>query len=218
MGSLMNVAAVFDKIARKAGEWASWVIIPLIIIIVIDVTSRKLQFVKEWAAEITINYGYSPSFIMQDLEWHIHGFLLLFTFGFGYLYNSHVRVDVFREHASRLRQVKIETIGLVVGAIPFLLVMIYYSWVMTAASYGQGEGSESQVGIGMRWIIKSALIFGFSLCLSAVIATLLRCIAYLMATEDQRLEIEETLQFLTGEDALAKMILEENQSSEEAKQ
>jgi TRAP-type mannitol/chloroaromatic compound transport system permease small subunit len=101
MNSYMKVASVFDKIARKAGEYASWIIIPLILIIVMDVISRKLDFVKSWAADITIAYGYSPSFIMQDLEWHLHGVLLLFTFGFGYLYNSHVRVDIFRENASR---------------------------------------------------------------------------------------------------------------------
>ena len=215
MSALMNLAQKFDTIARRAGEWASWMIIPLILIIVFDVISRKVQFIKNWAADITIEYGFSPSFIMQDLEWHIHGIILLFTFGFGYLYNSHVRVDIFRENVSRRGQVKIETAGLLLGAIPFLLVMIYYSWIMTSASYAQGEGSESQVGIGMRFIIKSALIFGFALCLSACLATLLRCISYLRAKDDtEREQVEAELQFLTGEDALANLILEQNKEVE----
>ncbi len=217
MNSYLKVASVFDKIARKAGEYASWIIIPLILVIVMDVVSRKLDFVKSWAADITIAYGFSPSFIMQDLEWHLHGVLLLFTFGFGYLYNSHVRVDIFRENASRRGQVKIETFGLIIGAIPFLLVMMYYSWIMTYSSFTQGEGSESQVGIGYRFIIKGALVIGFALCLSAVIATLLRCIAYLRADADEIPTIEKELQFLTGEDAMATLILQQNEESLEGK-
>jgi TRAP-type mannitol/chloroaromatic compound transport system permease small subunit len=217
MSSYLKVASVFDKIARKAGEYASWIIIPLILVIVMDVVSRKLDFVKSWAADITIAYGFSPSFIMQDLEWHLHGVLLLFTFGFGYLYNSHVRVDIFRENASRRGQVKIETFGLIIGAIPFLLVMMYYSWIMTYSSFTQGEGSESQVGIGYRFIIKGALVIGFALCLSAVIATLLRCIAYLRADADEIPTIEKELQFLTGEDAMATLILQQNEESLEGK-
>lgn len=214
MSSMMNLAQKLDAFARRAGELASWLIVPLILIIVFDVISRKVQFIKNWAADITIEYGFSPSFIMQDLEWHIHGVILLFTFGFGYLYNSHVRVDIFRENASRRGQVKIETLGLLIGAIPFLLVMIYYSWIMTSASFSQGEGSESQVGIGMRFIIKSALIFGFAICLMACIATLIRCVSYLRAKSDEeRDQIEKELQFLTGEDAMANLILEQNKEA-----
>ena len=45
----------------------------------------------------------------------MHGALLLLTFGFGYIFNSHVRVDIFREkRLARRKQVKVETFGLTI--------------------------------------------------------------------------------------------------------
>ncbi|MEM7237565.1 MAG: TRAP transporter small permease subunit [Pseudomonadota bacterium] len=209
MDSILKIAGIFDKIARGVGKFASWLIIPLILFIIFDVVTRKIDLIKEYSAEITIEYGYSISFILQDLEWHFHGALLLLTFGFGYLYNSHVRVDIFREMATRRRQVWIETLGLLIFAIPFLLVMIKFSVDMTWASWTQGEGSESQVGLGWRWIIKSFLVSGFALALIAVLATLFRCISYLFGTDKQSREAEEAIQFFTDSVVLPKVEFDE---------
>ena len=214
MNLLLRTANALDRFARSTGEWASWLILPLIFIIMFDVITRKIDFIKEKSAEITIEYGYSLSFIFQDLEWHIHGVLLLLTFGYGYLRNAHVRVDIFREMASRRGQVKIEVLGLIICAIPFLLVMIYYSWIMTYASYTQGEGSESQVGIGMRFIIKSFLIIGFSVALAAVIAVLLRCFVYLRGDELDRREVSSELLFLGGHEEPLVMSIEPGQDTD----
>ncbi len=200
MSALLRIASVLDRFARSIGEWASWLILPLIFLIMFDVITRKINFIKERSAEITIEYGFSVSFIFQDLEWHVHGALLLLTFGYGYLKNAHVRVDIFREMATRRGQVWIETLGLIICAIPFLLVMIYYSWVMTQASFLQGEGSESQVGLGMRYIIKSFLIIGFTVALAAALATLLRCFSSLFGDDWDRREAEEDLPCLGGHD------------------
>ncbi len=200
MSVMLRIASVLDRFARSIGEWASWLILPLIFLIMFDVITRKINFIKERSADITIEYGFSVSFIFQDLEWHVHGALLLLTFGYGYLKNAHVRVDIFREMATRRGQVWIETLGLIICAIPFLLVMIYYSWIMTQASFLQGEGSESQVGLGMRYIIKSFLIIGFTVALAAAVATLLRCFSSLFGDDWDRSEAEEDLPFLGGHD------------------
>ena len=143
--------------------------------------------------------------------------LMLLTFGFGYLYNSHVRVDIFREMASRRGQVWIETFGLLICAIPFLAIMIYFSWIMASSSFLQNEGSESQVGIGQRWIIKSFLVLGFVVALSAVLATLLRCFAFLFGSPADRDQAEEEIQFLADDDELAKLILEQNKQGDAPK-
>ena len=56
---------------------ASWLILPLVFIVMVDVITRKIQWIKEASAEITVEYGFSISFIAQDLQWHIHGVLLI---------------------------------------------------------------------------------------------------------------------------------------------
>jgi len=174
-----------------------------------DVITRKIDYIKEHSADITINYGFSVSFILQDLQWHVHGALLLLTFGFGYLLNAHVRVDIFRENLSRRRQVWVETCGLIICAIPFLLLMIWYSYKMTEASFLQWEGSESQVGLGWRWFIKSFLIWGFIIAILAAIATLLRCLCYLFGDYESQAIAEDDLQFFTDVETMPKVVLEE---------
>ena len=210
MYALLSLANVLDRISRNVGKFASWLILFLIFLIMFDVITRKIDFIKDRSADITMEYGFSVSFILQDLQWHVHGALLLLTFGFGYLYNSHVRVDIFRENVSRRKQVWIETIGLLVCAIPFLALMIWFSWVMASSSYAQGEGSESQVGLGWRFIIKSFLIWGFGIALIAAVATLLRCIAYLFGDEEQQVIAEEQLQFFTDIDVLPHIELDDD--------
>lgn len=208
MGGLLSAAAVMDRIARGVGKLASWLILPLIAMIMFDVITRKIHFINQWSAEITMSQGYSISFILQDLEWHLHGVLLLLTFGFGYLMDAHVRVDIFREHLGRRKQAWLEGVGLAIGGIPFVLVMIWFAWVMTQASWLQGEGSESQVGMGMRYIIKSFLIWGFLVLLLAAVATLFRCIAYLFGDFEDQAAAEEEIQFFTSVEHLPKVVLD----------
>ena len=193
------------------GKTTSWIILPLIAMIMFDVITRKIELIKVRNAEITETYGFSVSFILQDLQWHVHGILLLMTLGFGYMLNAHVRVDIFRESASRRRQAWIESFGITIFAIPFLIVMIGFSWDFFYASFKGWEGSESMVGLGWRWIIKSFLIWGFCVAFLAVISTLLRCLHFLHGDEEAQAEAEAELQFFTDADALPKLILAQSQ-------
>ena len=209
MATLLRLADVLDRISRGVGKLASWLILPLIAMIMFDVVTRKIDFIKAWSAQFTMEYGISVSFILQDLEWHLHGALLLLTFGYGYLLNAHVRVDIFREHLGRRRQAWLELWGLLFFGIPFLLVMIWFAWTMTSASWAQGEGSESQVGLGMRYIIKSFLVWGFFFALLATVATLFRCIAYLFGDYEDQAIAEDDLQFFTDVETLPKVVLDD---------
>ncbi|MEM7188624.1 MAG: TRAP transporter small permease subunit, partial [Pseudomonadota bacterium] len=179
---------------------------------------RKIEYIKVQNAWVTENYGFSVSFILQDFQWHLHGVLLLMTFGFGYVMNAHVRVDIFREMASRRGQVKIETFGLTILALPFMMVMIGFSWDLFYASFKGWEGSESMVGLGWRWIIKSFLIWGFCVAMMAALGMLARCIMFLFGDEEDQAIAEDTIPFFTDADELAKLILEENRDAKEGGQ
>jgi len=210
---LQRISDVCGGIATFIGKLASWIIVPLIFVIMFDVVTRKIEYIKIRNAEITETYGFSVSFILQDFQWHLHGVLLLMTFGFGYMLNAHVRVDIFREMASRRGQAVIEAAGLTIMAIPFMIVMIGFSWDLFYASFRGWEGSESMVGLGWRWIIKSFLIWGFCVALLAAVATLLRCVNYLYGSYEEQSVAEDSLQFFTDNDSLPKLILEQNEGA-----
>ncbi|SDF09267.1 MULTISPECIES: TRAP transporter small permease subunit [Thalassobaculum] len=194
MGALLSVAGLLDGIARWIGKTIGWIMIPLILVIIFDVITRKIDFTRLLFAEYTAASGYSVSTILQDLQWHFHAALLMLTFGFGYLANAHVRVDVFRELLSRRPQAWIEICGLIFFGFPFVVLMIFYAYQMTELSFHQGEGSESMTGIGQRWFIKSFMLWGFIVTMMAILATLFRLIAYLFGDQDAQDEAQEGLE------------------------
>lgn len=212
MGALLSVAGLLDRIARSIGKTVGWIMIPLILVIIFDVITRKLDFTRLLFAGYTATSGVSVSTILQDLQWHFHAVLLMMTFGFGYLANAHVRVDVFRELLPRRPQAWIEVFGLVFFGFPFVVLMIWYSFQMTELSFHQGEGSESMTGIGQRWFIKSFLLWGFIVLMMAILATLFRLIAYLFGDQDAQEEALEGLEIFAEESeelAAARRLAEE---------
>jgi len=216
MGALLNLASVFDRIARNVGKLAGWIILPLIFVIIFDVVTRKVDFIRLYFSDFSINYGYSISTMLQDLEWHLHGVLLLMTFGFGYLMNAHVRVDIFRENLSRVGQAWLEFLGLVFMALPFLLLMLYYTGRFVIISIGQGEGSESMTGIPWRYVIKSFFFFGLVIVTMATIATLARVATYLFGTPDERHRAHQDLAIFAHEDPASKALEEARAATERA--
>jgi TRAP-type mannitol/chloroaromatic compound transport system permease small subunit len=204
MGFLLNFANVFDRIARSVGKAAGWIILALIFVIMFDVITRKIDVIRLFFADFTIEYGYSISTILQDLEWHLHGVLLLLTFGFGYLMNTHVRVDIFRENFSRKGQAWMEFWGILLLALPFMLLMLFFAWRFAAISWHQGEGSESMTGIPWRYVVKSFMFIGFSVATIAILATLARLIAYLFGSPDAKHSAHQALAIFAHEDPEAK--------------
>lgn len=199
MTALLRIARALDSVTRTIGKLIGWIMLPLIFVIMFDVITRKIDYTRILFAGYTADSGVSVSTILQDLQWHFHGALLLLTFGFGYLANAHVRVDVFRELLQRRTQAWLELVGLIILGIPFIFLMIYYSVDMTYLSFTQGEGSESLTGIGQRWIIKSGLVIGFIILLFAVVATIIRLCALLFGDPVQHHEALDTLEIFTDD-------------------
>lgn len=216
MESLLKVADRLDGLARRAGKAAGWLILLLILVIMFDVLTRKLDATRLFFAGITAEQGVSVSTVLQDFQWHIHGVLLMLTFGFGYLANAHVRVDIFREMLSRRAQAWLELILMVLLGLPFLAMMILYSWDLAYISYTQGEGSESLTGIGTRWVIKTCMLIGFVLLACAALATIIRLVATLWGSLEQREKAMRDLAiFSDASDELEKARLEAERLIEE---
>lgn len=193
MTFILEISRFFDRIARSIGKLVGWLMIPLIIVIMFDVITRKLDITRLYFSDMTMEYGFSVSTIVQDMEWHLHAAILLLSFGFGYLANAHVRVDVFRELLPRRQQAWLELLGIVFLAIPFLTLLIVYGYDLFAISWQQNEHSESMTGLNWRWFIKFFVPVGFVLALLAVLATLGRIVAYLYGSE---FDAEDALEVL----------------------
>ena len=47
MRKLLEIADVCEWFPQKAGKLGAWLIVPLIIVIMYDITTRKLQFIQQ---------------------------------------------------------------------------------------------------------------------------------------------------------------------------
>ena len=78
------------------GRFGSWFIIPLVLITAFDVTLRKTGKVQIWMVE-NISWVFGST-ILQEMEWHSHTVMFTLVLGYGYIWNTHVRVDLVREN------------------------------------------------------------------------------------------------------------------------
>lgn len=178
------------------GRWASWFIVPLVLVTVLDVVARKLTFraddgsvygLQIWLKEYVSRYFEST--LLQELEWHLHTVLFALVLGFGTIYNTHVRVDLVRDHVSFRKKIWIEFLGLTCFMIPYLLLVIYFasSWVMD--SYKVGEISASTVGLSHRWVVKGILVAGLCVATLAGVAVWLQVATLLWGHNVKRFKL-----------------------------
>ncbi|NQV99874.1 MAG: hypothetical protein HQ483_09280 [Rhodospirillales bacterium] len=214
-----------------AGRFGSWFILPLVLITVFDLGLRKTGEFQLWLID-----NVSPIFgstLLQELEWHSHTVLFTLVLGYGYIWNTHVRVDLVRENLHFRKKLWLEFIGLTFFFIPYLCILVYFASIYAYDAFMISEVSASLVGLSHRWIIKSFLVAGIIVSISAGVAVWLQLIIALFGPQNNRfpmmtvewpedegsmIEGKERLDFEKTEDILAKRTreLKERVAAEEA--
>jgi len=181
---MLRACESLRRFVDVTGRFGSWFIIPLVIITVFDVLLRKTGEVQLWMVE-----NLSPVFgstLLQELEWHSHTVLFTLVLGYGYIWNTHVRVDLVRENLAFRKKVWLEFIGLTFFFIPYLCVLTYFATVYAYDSWAISEISASQVGLSHRWIIKSVLVMGIFVSILAGVAVWLQLTVALFGQRNLR--------------------------------
>lgn len=180
----LRISDALRTFVDRVGRAGSWLILPVVIITVLDATARKIPKVHIWVVENVSRYFGST--IIQELEWHFHTGLFALVLGYGFIHNTHVRVDLIRENLSLRNKAWLEFWGLSLFMMPFLGIIIWFAvdWIHT--SYVLGEISASQVGLTHRWIIKSVLLAGLCVALVSGVAVWLQMVVVLWGPQDMR--------------------------------
>jgi TRAP-type mannitol/chloroaromatic compound transport system permease small subunit len=187
MPGMVNLMMVIQKYVDAIGRWGSLLVVPLVLITMWDVVSRKVIWVQIFLVEHVS--GLFSSTLLQELEWHFHTGLFALVLGYGYIHNRHVRVDLVREHLSLRAQAWIEFVGVSVLMIPYCAVMIYFASKYAVDSYMTNEISASLVGLPNRWIIKSVFLVGIISAFFSGIAVWLQTYVVLFGPKDLRFQL-----------------------------
>ena len=190
---LLRLSNALRAIVDFVGRWASWFLVPLVLVTVVDVVARKLTFhaadgtvygLQIWLKEYVSRYFEST--LLQELEWHLHTVLFALVLGFGTIYNTHVRVDLVRDNVGFRKKIWIEFLGLTCFMIPYLLLVIWFASSWVVESYKVGEISASTVGLSHRWVIKGILVTGLCVATLAGIAVWLQVAVLIWGDRSRR--------------------------------
>ena len=202
---MLKLSEFLRRFVDRVGRFGSWFAMPMILITALDLTIRKTKFIRiqgdPW--QIWLRENISPVFdstLLQELEWHSHTALFALVLGFGYVWNTHVRVDLVRENLNFKKKAWLEFIGITIFLVPFTCIIIYFSYMYTIDSWALnrhdgcawwqcGEISASLVGLSHRWMIKAVLVFGLVVALLAGIAVWLQVAIALFGPKHWRFDL-----------------------------
>jgi len=153
----IKLAERLRRVVDWVGRFGTWFILPLVLITCYDVTLRKLKFFYVWVLENFGRIWIFESTLLQELEWHMHTVLFALVLGYGYIHNTHVRVDLVRERLPFRRKAWLEFLGTTLFLIPYTLTVIWFASIHAYDAYMSGEISASLVGLSHRWIIHTVL-------------------------------------------------------------
>ena len=189
----VRVAGRLRQFVDFIGRCGAWLSLPVIAVTCLDVIGRKLAYEDDegltHSAQIWLanNVGrFFESTILQELEWHFHAGLFALVLGYGVVYNTHVRIDLIRDHLQFRKKAWLEFVGLTFFMLPYCVLVIWFAFDYTYSSYSVSEISASTVGLSHRWIIKSVLVFGLMVAVISGIAAWLQVVTILWGPRELR--------------------------------
>jgi len=149
-----------DCALLRLGELSAWLWLALLVVIV---------------GNVVLRYALGEGRIeLEELQWHLYSIAFLIGLAHAFVHDDHIRVDVLYERLSLPMRAWIELYGIVLLLLPFIALVLIYSFPFVLASWRAGEVSQAPGGLPLRWAIKAVLPLSFALLLAATLARLSR--------------------------------------------
>lgn len=110
---------------------------------------------------------------LLDAQWHLLVISGLLPAGIVWVRDRHVRVDFIYQSMGPAARARIDLVGNLVFAAPFLVLVLPASWDFMLRAWTSDEGSRND-GLNDLWMIKAVLPFGLALLALAVLADTIR--------------------------------------------
>lgn len=153
----------------------------------VDSSVRKIGHVVCWAnavliaviiTQVVLRYGFGAGKVaLEELQWHLYALAVMMGVSYAQATNSHIRVDVIASRLSLRTVHRWEVFGILVFALPFVVVVFVHSLDFLAESWRVGERSDAPLGLPWRWVIKSVIPISFGLLGLTLLGRLVRELA-----------------------------------------
>ncbi len=164
MTSLLSLSQWIDRISTWAGKLTMWLILATTLISAGNALVRK--------------FFNSSSNGLLEIQWYLFAAVFMLGAGFGFLKNSHVRIDFISSRLSDRARNWIDVVGIIVVLIPFCIISISLGWPFFYQTFVSGEMSQNAGGL-IRWPAYGLIPLGFALLLAQAFSELIKRIAFL---------------------------------------
>ncbi len=164
MPLLLKLSRLIDGLSTRIGRFTMWLILATTVISAGNAIVRKA-------------FNASSNSLLE-IQWYLFAAVFMLGAGYGFLKNSHVRIDFVSARLSPRTRNWIDVGGIVLVLIPFCLICIALSWPMFTQAYASGEMSQNAGGL-LRWPVDALMPLGFALLLLQALSELLKRVLFL---------------------------------------
>ncbi|MBX9960967.1 MAG: TRAP transporter small permease subunit [Burkholderiaceae bacterium] len=164
MQRLIQLSRLIDGLSTRIGRLTMWLILATTLISAGNAIVRKAFSTSSNA--------------LLEIQWYLFAAVFMLGAGYGFLKNSHVRIDFVSARLSARTRNWIDVGGIVLVLIPFCLICIALSWPMFVQAWDSGEMSGNAGGL-IRWPVYALMPLGFGLLLLQALSELLKRVLFL---------------------------------------
>ena len=175
MNGLLKFSKGVDGLNTVVGKATMWLILATTIISAGNAIVRKV-------------FNTSSNSLLE-IQWYLFAAVFLLGAGYGFLKNSHVRIDFISSKLSTRANTIIDILGIVVFLVPLCLILIDLSWPLFTQAYASGEMSQNAGGL-IRWPVLLMIPAGFAILLVQALSELIKRVAYLQGLRDDPMSVE----------------------------
>jgi len=176
MTLLLSLSRLIDKITTGIGKFTMWLILATTLISAGNAIVRKI-------------FNVSSNGLLE-IQWYLFAAVFLLGAGYGFLRNSHVRIDFIAAKLSSRTRNWIDVVGIIAVLFPFCVLSIVLSWPLFTNALTSGEMSQNAGGL-IRWPAYGLIPLGFGLLAMQGVSELIKRIAFLIGHGPDVLSHEE---------------------------
>lgn len=176
MTFLLALSRLIDMISTRIGKFSMWLILATTLISAGNAIVRKIFSIS--------------SNSLLEIQWYLFAAVFMLSAGYGFLKNSHVRIDFIASKLSLRTRNWIDVVGIVAVLFPFCLITISLSWPFFTQALASGEMSYNAGGL-IRWPAYALIPLGFFLLMLQGISELIKRVAFLTGQGPDVLDDED---------------------------
>ncbi|TXH88084.1 MAG: TRAP transporter small permease subunit [Rhodoferax sp.] len=177
MAPLLSLSRLIDKLSTLVGKLTMWLILATTLISAGNALVRK--------------FFNSSSNGLLEIQWYLFAGVFMLGASYGFLKNSHVRIDFISSKLSDRGRNWVDVVGIVAVLFPFCIIGISLGWPFFLQAFTSGEMSQNAGGL-IRWPAYLLIPVGFALLMLQGVSELIKRLAFLTGKGPDVLNSEDT--------------------------